>query len=1171
MHLRLTYLIIAVCWSWVGYSQNTSLSNLRSRLLQADSAGVVKDSLTIIPETVQIIQAISGQPLDSSQYRIINNEIHLVEGADKSENFKITYRVLPYNLGANYNFLSNQVLTSQVDGTVIGFDYNPYEREEKVLDFRGLDYNGSFSRGISFGNSQDLVLNSRFNLQLAGNLGDGVEILAAITDENIPIQPEGNTQQLREFDRIFIQLKKDNNQLIAGDYELRRPNSYFMNYFKKLQGATFTNQSKVLEKGNLTTQASLAISRGKFARNNIEQQEGNQGPYKLRGAEGERFIIVLAGTEKVWIDGIQLKRGLEEDYIIDYNQAELSFTNRRLITKDSRIIVEFEYSDQSYLRSLYAINTTYEQDRLQLRFNMLSQQDSKTPAGGNTLSDQEIERLREAGDDFSMAVVSSIDTVEEFNEFRSLYVLRDTFIQCGLLDSLVEYIEFSTNPEEANYSARFSFVGAGNGQYVIDNEQIANERVYRWVGIDSLTCQPRGDYEPIVQLVAPKQQQMFTFGGDYTFGEDAFISAEVAASRNDLNRFSRLDKENDVGLAAFINGQKTFKLGKDSSRWRLETEVSYEFLDSNFTPLNPYRNAEFNRDWNIADLNNTPQRANEHIGRAGFRLVKSGLGSLRYLFSGFYRDTIYTGIRHLAEGYISRKGWELDLTGNWLFSEGNIEQSNFSRPKVQLSKKIKKWTTGVYGEREKNERFDAGVDTLSNSSFFYDLYRVFLQSEPSEKFEFGTHFSQRIDYTPIGKNFEEITRGNEFNVNGKWTQRKKNNRYRINGNFTYRQLIITDTAITSITPAETFLGRTDFNMAFLKGAINSTTTYEIGSGQEPKLEVQYLPVEPGQGTHIWLDSLFNNDGIIQNNEMEIAPFQDIADYVKVTNFTDEFIRTNNVNFNQSLQLNLKQLWYNSKGWKKLASRFSTLSNLKISRKTQDADNVSPWNPFQLAVADTALVAVTSAIRNALYYNRGNSVYDLEVGQTDNRNKIVQTSGFESRQLSEWYLRSRWNFSKKFTALINTRQGLRISDSEFFNSKDFEIDFFNISPEVSFLPVSSFRAVIKYQYQRDQNQLPETGEQSIKHDFTLEATYRKTAKTSIRTQVSIVDIKFEGDPSSPVGFAMLNGLQPGQNYLWNVNLERQIAKNILLSISYEGRKTGTASIVHVGRANISANF
>ena len=89
-----------------------------------------------------------------------------------------------------------------------------------------------------------------------------------------------------------------------------------MNYYKKLQGATFSrdwkvNGGRVLKTQNskLKTKFSMAAARGKFARNTLAAQEGNQGPYRLEGAEGERFIIILSGTEKVFVDGALMARG----------------------------------------------------------------------------------------------------------------------------------------------------------------------------------------------------------------------------------------------------------------------------------------------------------------------------------------------------------------------------------------------------------------------------------------------------------------------------------------------------------------------------------------------------------------------------------------------------------------------------------------------------------------------------------------------------------------------------------------------------------------------------------------------------------------------------------------------------------------------------------------------
>lgn len=1175
MHRYLSYILFFSFLNIHLYAQKDNLSNLRSKTMEVQLGRQVLDTLSIIPSSVQVKEWPSGAGLDSTYFQLDNNAIiWLPKAASIQKQVHVSYRVLPFNLGKRYSRLDTAGLYQTNDeGVLIGVELNPYEREQTLIDFKGLDYNGSFSRGISFGNNQDLVLNSSFNLQLAGNLGDGIEILAAITDENIPLQPEGNTQQLREFDRIFIQLKKDNNRLIAGDYELQRPNSYFMNYFKKLQGATFSNTSQVLGKGQLTTSASVAISRGQFSRNQIQPQEGNQGPYKLRGSEGERFIIVLAGTEKVFMDGALLRRGLEEDYIIDYNRGEVLFTNKILITKDSRVVVEFEYTDQSYLRSMYAFNTEYKSKKFRTYFNFFNQQDSKNATGNINLSDEDKRTLQAAGDNFSQAVIPSIDTLNEFNSFRVSYELRDTAITCNGQTNPLQYLVFSTNRDSANYTARFSLVGSGNGTYILDEEQIANERIYRWVGIDSMTCLPKGDYEAVIQLVPPKQQQLLTAGGEYQFSKTASILTEVSLSRNDLNRFSNLDEGDDTGMAAYTTFRKDFNLGSDSSGWLLRTNLSYEFVQENFKALNPYRNPEFLRDWNIANVQGIADApdAQEQLAKGGFVIQKTGWGNVEYGFSSFFRDSLYTGLRHAMGLHLNRGGWELIGNGSYLSTDEATQRTRFFRPKANLVKTFKKlnnWRLGANGEREKSDRFTTQSDTLSAASFFYDRYKFFIESPVEKDNKLGLNYSQRLDYAPIDTNYAQNTTATEFNINGQLNAQRK---IQIGGNFTYRQLEVIDTALTPQDPAETFLGRVDLGLNLAKGAIRSNTTYEIGSGQEPKLEFTYVKVNQGEGTHIWLDSLFNNDGLIQLNEMEIAPFQDQADYIKVTTFTDEFIRTDNVNLNQSLQINPKAVWYNKRGILKLMSRLATQSTLKINRKTQDAPEVSPWNPFQLNIADTALVAVSSNIRNILFFNRSNPKYDFQVGQSSNESRVVQTSGYESRRTAEQFFRTRWNITQTLSTQWSITKGERESDSEFFNSKDYLLRFWRLEPQFTYLPNKNFRTILRYKFQQDENILTENGELAQQHDFNLEATYNRSGKSSLRAMFSFVKVQFDGNPNSPVGFVILNGLQKGENFLWNLSLNRQLANNIQLNLSYEGRKTGTASVVHVGRAQVAATF
>jgi len=210
---------------------NAQFSSVRKKKIA--TSGVVQfDSLSIVP------QSFSASGIDTSFYFLdyVNASLYWKKKLSV-DSINITYRVFPFKLNAvaqrfSFDSIRNNfvAMPSAVQSTSAN--------ENALFNFGKLNYGGSFGRSLSFGNSQDAVFNSQFNLQLNGFIGDSIEMAAAITDNNIPIQPDGTTQDLNEFDRVLLQFRKKTWEINLGDIDLRQDQSYFPNFYKRLQGVS---------------------------------------------------------------------------------------------------------------------------------------------------------------------------------------------------------------------------------------------------------------------------------------------------------------------------------------------------------------------------------------------------------------------------------------------------------------------------------------------------------------------------------------------------------------------------------------------------------------------------------------------------------------------------------------------------------------------------------------------------------------------------------------------------------------------------------------------------------------------------------------------------------------------------------------------------------------------
>jgi hypothetical protein len=1072
----------------------------------------------------------------------------------------VHFRVLSVNFNRSFRRLDTQLIQSQIAMDYIGFSYNQSQSDDPMVDFKSLNYSGSFSRGVSVGNRQSLVLNSSLNLQLSGFIGEDVELLAAISDNNIPIQPEGNTQQLQEFDRIFIELRKNQSTLRAGDFEVTRPNSYFLNYFKRSQGVKLAHVQGLKNGDQISSNGSFAISKGKFRRQFITAIEGNQGPYRLIGNDGETFIIVLANTEKVYLDGELLKRGLELDYVIDYNRGELLFTAKRLITKELRIIIEFEYSDQQYLRSMYSVNTAYDSKKWQMRFSVFSEQDNPNSPGNQFLSDEDKLFLSTIGDRVEEAVVNSIREPDQDIALSNpiLYELLDTVLIDGRNYSGI--LRYSINSEIDRKIAVFTDFGQGNGNYVISNN-LANGRVYEWIAPDPISGQPRGRFEPQARIVTPKQQSMMTLGGTYKISDRQEFNAEFAVSNFDINRFSNLDSGNDQGTAFVVNYKGAFNLDT-AGRFRIIPLLTYENKGMWFKAVNPYRNQEFNRDWNIQQ-DTTIQ---EHVITGGVRMEIGNDHILDYQLTGFIQESIYEGFRHQYNAKTELLGTTLRVYGSDMRSSGLIVNNHFARPRIEIRRNIGLFEIGVHGERERSKRENPLTDRLLDGSFSWDIGRVFVKTDPEKPLNFQLSYTARADQFPIDGVFITATTASEWRFDGAY-QHSKNGR--LMWTFSARDLQVKDTSQFEFLPLRTYLGRITYNINAWKNTLRYTATYELGSGQEPKLEFVYLEVRPGEGQYIWTDR--NGDGVQQLDEFEISPFQDQANFVRVATLTTEFTRTNNVLFNQQFMIDPRQIWMQKQGWKKRLSRLSYQSNLNIGQKTIAGQISNFWNPLQVDFESDAIVNGSLLSRQSVFFNRANPIYEIQLNYIGLLNRILLTTGFEKRNSSERQINVRYNPFKRWS-IQSAFTGLsKANEAESFITRNYNILGWEAKQEVSCQIKSGFRASGKWIFNRQENQLFESGENADIAELSIQSVYNSSTNFAMRVELSYAKVAFNGETNSAVEFAMLDGLRDGNNVLWNVQFERSMINNVQLQLNYEGRKTGTSGTVHIGRVQLKATF
>ncbi len=1062
----------------------------------------------------------------------------------------VCYRVLSSTL--TQPFFNRDLATYDASGTNVDIPKPAVFEKEEVFDFGGVQKYGAITRGVSFGNRQNVFVNSSLNLQMNGQLDENLNIAAVITDQNVPYQPEGNTQQIRDFDNVYIKLYNDQFDLTAGDIVLQQPENagYFLRYNKNIQGLQVHMNGG--DEWKYESRVSGAVSKGKFNSAFVEAIDGLSGPYKLRGPNGERFIIVLANSERVFLDGRLLERGFDRDYVIDYNLGEITFNNHIIITQFSIIRVDYEYAEQFYSRSNFSAFQSLEKDNVQLFANFYQERDNPNSNLGFSLVDEDLMQLQQIGDNVGDAFITGFDSVQ-FNENRVLYERIDTVDLDGVS---VQVFEFSTNPQAELFSPSFSNVGPGNGNYIL-SQSVANGRVYSWVSPRAGV--PQGDYEPGLFVPLPNKRRMISLGANIQVSDYEALSLEGAFTQRDNNLYSELDDQDNRGNAVFLTLKSA---GRDAflSGYTFQSALSMEYDQKDFTFIDRYRLPLFDRDWNFDP--SSGENSEDLIVFGSFGLLKDEANKINVSINRRKRGAYIDGWQRQLD--LNQELGDLKLTSSHFRLENiqGFSRSTWLRTKTDLQ--YTRWKVAPGFTYEIDENKTVIQDTVTNTLMNFRATEFYVASGDSSTSVFRFGYLTRQDRLPVNGELRDYISSRNFR--GSYAKNLDQGRVVLDVN--YRN--VDDLLGRNEGQDEVINGRVNWNQSFLKRSFSHTLSYSTGNARELRREFIYLPVNTGEGTHTWRD--INADGVQDLNEFFEAINPDERNYVKIFTPTDEYITSFQTFYLHTIDLKTPVNWRSQGGLRAFVSKFSVNANLNTNFKTTSSSYDNRLNPFTIDLTDENLVSVLDSRRYTLFFNRNGRGLGIDFTRQTNNNKQLLTQGFELRERAEWATNFKLDIGSDYTLRLSSTFGGQLNRSDFLDSRNFDLRTRTYRPQLIWQPTNLLRLIGSYERKNRVNEFSEiSNESAITQSYTGELTWNQAGKGSVRASFSFLDIDFVGDPATYLGYILLDGLQPGNNQTWQLTIQQRLSKGMQLSLLYNGRNSENTSVIHTGSVQVTAFF
>ncbi|MCF7886055.1 MAG: hypothetical protein K9M80_06140 [Candidatus Marinimicrobia bacterium] len=1008
------------------------------------------------------------------------------------------------------------------------YEEKSYEFPKDKQNYENISYDflksGTIFRGINLKSNSGMAIQSGLDLELEGKFINEISITGALTDKNVPIQPEGNTQQLNEIDKVFITLDMPSEKFTFGDYYLNLSEGRYGNYSRKLQGIKFSSK-----RGNFENQAAGAVSKGKFHTNKFTGEEGKQGPYQLRGKNGEEAIIVLAGTEQVYINGEGVLRGENNDYTIDYSTGEITFTPDQLITSHSRITVDFQYSDLVYQKNIMMANSRISllNNTLVVSAQFINESDDKNNPIELELSDADRKLLSKSGDNSESAYKSTIR--------------EDSTGQYVFQDSILVYV----GKNAGTHSATFYNVGeAGKYRKHYTPDLVYFEYVDKKNPNVSNEDKQEAVYLPAKPLKSPQKQQQYHFRTVWQPTDNLVFNSEISSSYLDKNTFSAQGDNDNRGLAINLKGQYQ---SPQTEYGKFQVAGNFRNENNRFQAIGRNKSIEYERKWN----NNVQSEQRERVVESNLKYNYRDNISLNFE-GGQLRDRFNT---------TGRTNVDLQMNYNWLqnFQYGREDINTDLTPTLD-----KAWTResiraalNILGLVPFYEHYN---ENRTNDSLAADNFKFYENSigignhardaGKKNKIDWDVTYHIRDDYKLSNNVWQEESRGEDIKFSGQlndwktftaalqWTKRNKEYYNSKQSNLEY------------------YLMKAQILQRPKKLPYRWQTNFRIDEKYTVKKEKIYYEVDEGEGNYIY-DSTY----------AEYVPHQ-FGNYILRIRPTN--VRRPVTNFKTGFQLRyngsrLKQYFENS-----IFTRFSSFTNLRLDQEIENNHQLSNLYRFSLSNIDTNWVNYYRLFQQDIDYDFKSIRGSLKMRYKSNHNiSEVDVRGQEERSRDEYSLKYRGPFLMGIKLVMEMSKYNSQRESEISSMRNHDIAGLKLENDLSYRFNNSkkLNTILNFQYDEklESNQV----ESFLTHiRFEFEHNFSRKGRTETFVELDQVQVTPE---KSSIPWEMSNGRKEGLTFGFGASIEYKIGRHLNLRANYEGWKEPQYDFYQLGNIELRAFF